>query len=67
VKKEFARLRGVKVCGMARALEIANIPLEGTHHRGSTTHATSQSWRRRSSPGWRQQLRRTILDAHCLG
>jgi 3'-5' exoribonuclease 1 len=34
LKKEFARLRGVKICGMARALEIANIPLEGTHHRG---------------------------------
>jgi inhibitor of KinA sporulation pathway (predicted exonuclease) len=33
VKKEFARLRGVKSCGMAAALRIAGIPLEGTHHR----------------------------------
>jgi inhibitor of KinA sporulation pathway (predicted exonuclease) len=35
LKKEFARLRGVKVCGMAKALQIANIPLEGTHHRAA--------------------------------
>lgn len=25
----------VKSCGMARALEIAGLPLEGTHHRGA--------------------------------
>lgn len=35
LKKEFARLRDVKVCGMAKALEIADIPLEGTHHRAA--------------------------------
>jgi inhibitor of KinA sporulation pathway (predicted exonuclease) len=35
LKKEFARQRCVKVCGMAKALEIAGIPLEGTHHRAS--------------------------------
>lgn len=34
VKKEFAKVKGVKSCGMKRALSIANIPLEGTHHRG---------------------------------
>ena len=33
LKKEFARLRGVKSCGMRKALEIAGIPLTGTHHR----------------------------------
>lgn len=33
LKKEFARLRKTKVCGMSRALEAAGIPLEGTHHR----------------------------------
>src|SRR5579864_407164 len=33
LKKEFARLHGIKPCGMARAMEIAKIPLEGTHHR----------------------------------
>ena len=30
---QFARLRGIKPCGMARALEVAGIALEGTHHR----------------------------------
>ncbi len=34
LKKEFARVFRVKICGMARALEIAGLPLEGTHHRG---------------------------------
>jgi inhibitor of KinA sporulation pathway (predicted exonuclease) len=34
LKKEFARLMEVKVCGMSTALKIAGIPLEGTHHRG---------------------------------
>jgi len=34
LKKEFARLLSVKVCGMERALAHAGLPLEGTHHRG---------------------------------
>lgn len=34
LKKEFARLMGVKVCGMKRALGHAKLPLAGTHHRG---------------------------------
>jgi inhibitor of KinA sporulation pathway (predicted exonuclease) len=34
LKKEFARLLGVKACGMERALAHAGLPLEGTHHRG---------------------------------
>ncbi len=34
LKKEFARAFRVKSCGMARALETAGLPLEGTHHRG---------------------------------
>lgn len=34
LKKEFARARGTKVCGMARALAHAGLPLHGTHHRG---------------------------------
>lgn len=33
VKKEFGKING-KAIGMARALEVLNIPLEGTHHRG---------------------------------
>ena len=33
LKKEFARVRNVRVCGMARALEHAGLPLQGTHHR----------------------------------
>lgn len=35
VKAVFARVRGLPgMCGMARALEIAGLPLEGRHHRG---------------------------------
>ena len=34
LKKEFSRLMHVKLCGMAGALRIMKIPLEGTHHRG---------------------------------
>jgi len=34
LKHEFARMRKERTCGMARALEKLNIPLEGMHHRG---------------------------------
>lgn len=34
LKAEFARLRGIKPCGMKAALSILKLPLEGTHHRG---------------------------------
>src|SRR5690606_9423331 len=34
LKKEFARLMRVKLCGMKRALVHAGLPLAGTHHRG---------------------------------
>lgn len=34
LKHEFAKMRKERTCGMARALEKLNIPLEGTHHRG---------------------------------
>jgi len=34
LKYNFAAIRGVKACGMKKALRILNIPLEGTHHRG---------------------------------
>jgi len=34
LKQEFATLMGIKRCGMATALEILGIPLEGKHHRG---------------------------------
>lgn len=34
LKTEFSRVFDAKRCGMAKALEILNIPLEGTHHRG---------------------------------
>jgi len=33
LKTQFARLRGIKSCGMAAALRVAGVPLEGTHHR----------------------------------
>jgi len=34
LKTEFAAARQVKRCGMARALSMVGLPLEGTHHRG---------------------------------
>lgn len=34
LKAEFAAYKGVRICGMKRALAHCNIPLEGTHHRG---------------------------------
>jgi 3'-5' exoribonuclease 1 len=34
LKKEFARLMHVRLCGMSKALRILQIPLVGTHHRG---------------------------------
>lgn len=34
LKHEFAKVRHVKPCGMAKALQILNLPLEGIHHRG---------------------------------
>ncbi len=35
LKDEFARQFRVKRCGMSQALQIAEIPLEGTHHRAN--------------------------------
>jgi inhibitor of KinA sporulation pathway (predicted exonuclease) len=34
LKRAFCESRGIKLCGMKRDLEIARLPLEGTHHRG---------------------------------
>jgi inhibitor of KinA sporulation pathway (predicted exonuclease) len=34
LKHTFAKIRKERTCGMARALEKLDIPLEGTHHRG---------------------------------
>jgi inhibitor of KinA sporulation pathway (predicted exonuclease) len=34
LKEEFAAWRGVRRCGMAKALSDLGLPLEGTHHRG---------------------------------
>lgn len=34
LKQEFGNLMGIKPCGMAKALNILGIRLEGTHHRG---------------------------------
>jgi 3'-5' exoribonuclease 1 len=34
LKKIFAQIMGVKVCGMKQALVHAGLHLEGTHHRG---------------------------------
>lgn len=34
LKIEFAKMFSVKSCGMNRALSIAGLPLDGTHHRG---------------------------------
>lgn len=34
LKHEFAKIKNIKPCGMSKALQILNLPLEGTHHRG---------------------------------
>jgi 3'-5' exoribonuclease 1 len=34
LKKAFAAWKDIRLCGMKRALEILNLPLTGTHHRG---------------------------------
>jgi 3'-5' exoribonuclease 1 len=34
IKHAYARFRKVKPCGMEKALTLAKLPLEGTHHRG---------------------------------
>ena len=34
LKQEFALKMNVRPCGMAKALRIAGLELEGTHHRG---------------------------------
>jgi len=34
VKKEFCSIKEVRPCGMKRALQLLEIPLEGKHHRG---------------------------------
>jgi inhibitor of KinA sporulation pathway (predicted exonuclease) len=34
LKKEFSRTMRVRPCGMSKALRIAKLQLEGTHHRG---------------------------------
>jgi inhibitor of KinA sporulation pathway (predicted exonuclease) len=34
VKALFAQKRRIRPCGMTQALQMMNIPLEGTHHRG---------------------------------
>ncbi len=34
LKSEFAAARGIRRCGMARALSMIGLPLTGTHHRG---------------------------------
>jgi inhibitor of KinA sporulation pathway (predicted exonuclease) len=30
----FAQWKGIRPCGMKRALELMGIPLDGQHHRG---------------------------------
>jgi inhibitor of KinA sporulation pathway (predicted exonuclease) len=34
LKSKFAEARKIRPCGMDQALQMINIPLEGTHHRG---------------------------------
>lgn len=34
LKRRFAKARKIKEVGMARALQMVGLPLEGTHHRG---------------------------------
>jgi len=34
IKKAFAHLQNIRPCGMKQALQLLNLPLSGTHHRG---------------------------------
>lgn len=34
LKHEFAKIRKSRTCGMKKALDILNLPLKGSHHRG---------------------------------
>ena len=34
LKHEFADIKGIKPCGMEKALDLLSLPLIGTHHRG---------------------------------
>lgn len=34
LKRSFAQARGIKEVGMAQALQLVGLALEGTHHRG---------------------------------
>lgn len=34
LKHQFADIKGIRPCGMEKALRILNLPLDGTHHRG---------------------------------
>jgi len=34
LKHDFAKMRGIKACGMKKALEMLGIAHDGTHHRG---------------------------------
>lgn len=34
LKHEFAKMRKSRTCGMKKALDILQLPLKGTHHRG---------------------------------
>jgi inhibitor of KinA sporulation pathway (predicted exonuclease) len=35
LKREFAQQRGIRPCGMRRALELEGVPLTGRHHRAT--------------------------------
>ena len=34
LKRQFAKSRKIKEVGMARALQMVGLPLDGAHHRG---------------------------------
>lgn len=34
IKKEFAKVQGIKPCGLDEALKVVDLKLTGTHHRG---------------------------------
>lgn len=34
LKHQFGTIKGVRPCGMGKALRMLNLPLDGTHHRG---------------------------------
>lgn len=56
----------MKLCGMARALEIAGIPLAGTHHRSKDDARNIAKLAMLIFRGWKQKARRPTGECWCV-